>query len=269
MDTRRGRPRHPDILTPKQWEVLDYIRAGLSDQDIADRLGVSRDGAKYHVSEILSKLGVTTREEAASWQPEERRVHGRFDRWLAGAVMGAGMSVGAAAVGGIALLGWGVVNTSTTEANVSIEHAKQAAEQRFSEEIEFGQMTFVRAETITWEEWYSTNEEAMFERRVALHIFFEPPAEGCPWLPGSEEPCSIPPLVSPDQKLVKVTYHGYIYLYDTQRNPKFFDMGGCRELEILVTADTGELVYETYELLQPPYPPAVCDTVPPTPIRPD
>jgi DNA-binding NarL/FixJ family response regulator len=56
---KRGRPPHPDILTPRQWEVLDCLRAGLSDQEIAGRLGISLDGAKCHVSEILGKLGVT------------------------------------------------------------------------------------------------------------------------------------------------------------------------------------------------------------------
>ncbi|HSP54330.1 MAG TPA: helix-turn-helix transcriptional regulator, partial [Dehalococcoidia bacterium] len=69
---RRGRPPHPDILTPREWEVLALLREGLSDQAIADRLGISLDGAKYHVREILSKLSVTSRQEAAAWQPEER-----------------------------------------------------------------------------------------------------------------------------------------------------------------------------------------------------
>lgn len=64
----RGRPRHPDILTPREWEVLVLVREGLTNEQIAERLGVSLAGAKYHVSEILSKLEVTTREQAAAWQ---------------------------------------------------------------------------------------------------------------------------------------------------------------------------------------------------------
>ena len=67
---RRGRPRHPDILTPREWDVLALLRDGLTNEAIADCLGISPDGAKYHVSQILSKLGVTTREEAAAWQVE-------------------------------------------------------------------------------------------------------------------------------------------------------------------------------------------------------
>ncbi|MCH8994391.1 MAG: hypothetical protein IH959_05405 [Chloroflexi bacterium] len=65
--SKRGRPRHPDILTPREWEVLDLIREGLSNERIASRLGISIDGAKFHVSEILGKLGVANRHEAARW----------------------------------------------------------------------------------------------------------------------------------------------------------------------------------------------------------
>jgi DNA-binding CsgD family transcriptional regulator len=67
-----GHPRHPDILTPRQWEVLGLIRKGLTDPAIAERLQISLDGAKYHVSEILARLGVSTREQAAAWEPPEQ-----------------------------------------------------------------------------------------------------------------------------------------------------------------------------------------------------
>ena len=63
----RGRPQHPDILTPRQWEVLDLLHDGLSDQEIADRLEISLSGAKHHVSDILSRLGVATPGAAAAW----------------------------------------------------------------------------------------------------------------------------------------------------------------------------------------------------------
>lgn len=67
---RRGRPPTPDILTSREWQVLDLIRAGLTNPQIADRLGISLSGAKHHVSEIISKLGVESREEAAAWERE-------------------------------------------------------------------------------------------------------------------------------------------------------------------------------------------------------
>ncbi len=69
----RGRPPHPDVLTPREWEVLDLLREGLSNDEIAARLGISYNGARYHVAEILSKLGVGSRDEAAAWRPEGAR----------------------------------------------------------------------------------------------------------------------------------------------------------------------------------------------------
>ena len=68
---RLGRPPYPDVLTPRQWQVLALLREGLSNEQIAGRLGISLDGVKFHVSEILGKLGVTSRNEAARWQPDE------------------------------------------------------------------------------------------------------------------------------------------------------------------------------------------------------
>ena len=58
---RRGRPPYPDLLTPREQEVLGLLRHGLTNQQIADRLSISLPGARYHVSEILSKLDVSTR----------------------------------------------------------------------------------------------------------------------------------------------------------------------------------------------------------------
>ena len=106
MLKRRGRPPHPDILTPHQWEVLGYIREGLSDQEIAERMNVSLDGAKYHVSEILSKLGVSTREEAAAWAPAQER-RPVWQRGLAFAMALTALAI----LAGVAVLAFGVAST--------------------------------------------------------------------------------------------------------------------------------------------------------------
>jgi two-component system nitrate/nitrite response regulator NarL len=55
-----GRPE----LTRREWEVLDLLRDGAGTADIADRLFLSRVTVRRHVSAILRKLGVTSREEA-------------------------------------------------------------------------------------------------------------------------------------------------------------------------------------------------------------
>jgi DNA-binding CsgD family transcriptional regulator len=111
----RGRPPHPDILTPREWQVLDLIREGLTNEQIAQRLDVSLATAKYHVSEILTKLGLTSREEAAAWQPEAVAVH-----WWARAAAWARRSpwplAGAAgAMAALAALAWVVFGASAGE----------------------------------------------------------------------------------------------------------------------------------------------------------
>ena len=69
---RRGRPPYPDVLTPRQKEVLELLRAGRSNPEIAQELGISRDGAKFHVSEIITRLGVTSRREAVESAPQRQ-----------------------------------------------------------------------------------------------------------------------------------------------------------------------------------------------------
>jgi len=52
-------------LTPREEEVLDLLRAGLSNSEIAQRLVISTSTAKVHVHHILEKLGVDSRLQAA------------------------------------------------------------------------------------------------------------------------------------------------------------------------------------------------------------
>jgi NarL family two-component system response regulator LiaR len=53
-------------LTEREREVLALMVQGLNNNEIADRLVVSRSTAKFHVSSILSKLEATSRTEAVA-----------------------------------------------------------------------------------------------------------------------------------------------------------------------------------------------------------
>jgi DNA-binding CsgD family transcriptional regulator/catechol 2,3-dioxygenase-like lactoylglutathione lyase family enzyme len=55
------------LLTPSEWRVADAVRHGLSNPDIARRLGVSVDAIKYHVANSLQKLGLASRAELRQW----------------------------------------------------------------------------------------------------------------------------------------------------------------------------------------------------------
>jgi DNA-binding CsgD family transcriptional regulator/catechol 2,3-dioxygenase-like lactoylglutathione lyase family enzyme len=68
----RGRPPHPDLLTPAEWRVAEAVRHGMSNPEIARRQGVGLDAVKYHVANALSKLGFSSRRELRQWDGVRR-----------------------------------------------------------------------------------------------------------------------------------------------------------------------------------------------------
>jgi LuxR family maltose regulon positive regulatory protein len=54
----------PELLTPREQEVLHLLADGASNQEIANQLVVSLATAKKHVAGILSKLGAANRTQA-------------------------------------------------------------------------------------------------------------------------------------------------------------------------------------------------------------
>jgi DNA-binding CsgD family transcriptional regulator len=114
---QRGRPRHPDVLTPREHDVLALIRDGLTNEQIAERLDIGFETAKSHVAEILSKLDVATREEAAAWRPQDRR-----SVWQL--VVKAALATAAATVlVGLALLAYLLLETNDDEKVVLAPHS--------------------------------------------------------------------------------------------------------------------------------------------------
>jgi NarL family two-component system response regulator LiaR len=55
----------PDALTPRETEVLQLIAQGMSNREIAQALTISEKTVKTHVSNILSKLHLADRTQAA------------------------------------------------------------------------------------------------------------------------------------------------------------------------------------------------------------
>ncbi|MET0772610.1 MAG: response regulator transcription factor [Candidatus Limnocylindrales bacterium] len=62
-----SRPRTSplDELTTREREVLELVAAGLSNQEVGDRLGLAEKTIKHYMTNILGKLQVRSRVEAA------------------------------------------------------------------------------------------------------------------------------------------------------------------------------------------------------------
>ena len=65
------RPPTPNPLTEREAEVLRLVAQGLSNQDIARKLNISDPTVRTHVSNIMSKLHLATRIQAALYALRE------------------------------------------------------------------------------------------------------------------------------------------------------------------------------------------------------
>jgi DNA-binding NarL/FixJ family response regulator len=58
-------------MTARELEVLRVVGAGKANKEIAAELGISERTARTHVSNILNKLGLHSRTQAALWAVRE------------------------------------------------------------------------------------------------------------------------------------------------------------------------------------------------------
>ena len=75
-DSTRASQQTGDSLTRRQHQVLLLIAEGASNRQIAETLVVSERTARTHVSDILARLGLASRTQAALWAVQEGLVPG-------------------------------------------------------------------------------------------------------------------------------------------------------------------------------------------------
>jgi DNA-binding NarL/FixJ family response regulator len=61
-------------LTPRQLEIVEDVVAGFSNKEIAQKLSLSEDTVKHHMTNIFDKIGVSKRLELALFATHHRLI---------------------------------------------------------------------------------------------------------------------------------------------------------------------------------------------------
>jgi DNA-binding NarL/FixJ family response regulator len=80
----RQKPSAPGGLTPREVEVLVLAARGGTTRAVATRLGIAPKTAGNHIERIYSKIGVSSRAEAAMFAMQ----HGLLPNWETPATVG-------------------------------------------------------------------------------------------------------------------------------------------------------------------------------------
>jgi DNA-binding CsgD family transcriptional regulator len=96
----RGRPPSEGLFTPSEERVLELIRLGKTNSEIANELRISVAGVKYHVTNLLGKTGVRDRAALAEWDNGHER---RFSVGWTWPIVFAGSGAAAVLVVAVAL----------------------------------------------------------------------------------------------------------------------------------------------------------------------
>ena len=82
-----GTPLHQN-LTDRQAQILRMVARGHTNTEIAEELGISLNGVKWHIREMFAKYGVDTREELSDAWQDSRRPANRVRGWVRGLAFG-------------------------------------------------------------------------------------------------------------------------------------------------------------------------------------
>jgi DNA-binding NarL/FixJ family response regulator len=65
VGSSQGQPTN--TLTRREWQILTLVSEGMSNAEIAQRLWVTEQTVKFHLSNVYRKLGVSNRTQASRW----------------------------------------------------------------------------------------------------------------------------------------------------------------------------------------------------------
>lgn len=123
-------------LTERQRQVLDLLAHGRTNPQIADALGISLPGAKWHVREVMNKLGAASRDEAVEIWRAHQRLSARMNRLVRGlfgfglmktAAFGIGTAATVASLGAVAAVGGYALNGAPGAAGEAVASPSPSA----------------------------------------------------------------------------------------------------------------------------------------------